>query len=101
VPVIVTIVSVDPRLEESVTVFPESGLPEEFFIVAVITEIDEPSATTEVGEAETVDWLAETVRAGSVVVLKLHGLVTAGEAPEDNKYPTMSSPVVDTVIFVS
>ena len=54
VPETVTIVD-EPLPFASVTVLPGSGLPFESLIVAVTVEVVEPSASTEVGEAESVD----------------------------------------------
>ncbi len=49
-----------PKLEETLTVFPDITPPLVFLTVTVIVEVDVPSAVTEVGEASTVDRLAET-----------------------------------------
>ena len=52
----------------SVTVFPLTGLSFTSFRVTVIVEVVEPSATTEVGLALTVEWLALTDPAVKVTV---------------------------------
>ena len=61
-------VSVAPRLEDSVTVLPETGLPLASFNVTVTVEVATPSATTLPGAALTVDWAAVTAPAVKVTV---------------------------------
>ncbi len=63
VPETVVIVSVAPREEEIVTVFPDTRLELESFKVTVIEEVLEPSAVTEAGAALTVDRAALTAPA--------------------------------------
>ena len=62
------IVSVAPRLEARVTVFPATGLELASLSVTVIVEVVLPSATTEAGLALTVDWAAVGVPAAKVTV---------------------------------
>ena len=62
------IVSVAPRLDARVTVFPETGFPFTSFRVTVMVEVAVPFATTEVGEAATVDCAAVTGPAVKVTV---------------------------------
>ena len=55
----------DPMLDEpppwdNVTVLPATGLLLASSKVTVIVELDEPFAVTDVGLADTVEWLAET-----------------------------------------
>jgi hypothetical protein len=49
----------EPEVLASVTVLPETGLLSTSFKVTVIVEVVEPSAVTEVGEADTDDCSAE------------------------------------------
>lgn len=57
------IVSVPPRLDERVTVLPETGFPFASFKVTVIVEVVLPSAATDVGESLTVETVALTAPA--------------------------------------
>ena len=61
------IVSVAPRLDVSVTVFPDTPLPFASFKVTVMVDVLLPSADTEVGDALTVDVPALTAPAVSVI----------------------------------
>ena len=61
-------VSVAPRLEARVTVFPATGLELASFRVTVMVEVVVPSAVMEVGLATTVDWAAVGVPAANVTV---------------------------------
>lgn len=54
------IVSLPPRLEERVTVLPDTGFKLLSFNVTVIVEVVLPSAVIEVGDALTVERVAET-----------------------------------------
>ena len=60
--------SVAPRLEERVTVFPETGFRLVSFSVTVIREVVLPLAVTDVGRATTVDWAAVGTPAVNVTV---------------------------------
>jgi len=55
-----------PLVFARLTVFPATGLPFASFSVTVIAEVVVPSATTEVGNAVAVDWLALTAPAAMV-----------------------------------
>ena len=57
-----------PLVFANVTVFPDTGFPLASFSVTVIVEVVEPSATTDVGDAVTVDWLALAGPAVNVTV---------------------------------
>ena len=59
VPEVVVIVSVAPRLEARVIVFPEIPALAKSFSVTVIVEVVVPSAPIELGEALTVEVAAE------------------------------------------
>jgi hypothetical protein len=63
------IVSAAPRLEASVTVLPETGLPLASFSVTVIVEVVAPSAATVFGVADTVDCAAVTAPGFTVVIV--------------------------------
>ena len=60
IPLKVVIVSVAPLEEERVTVFPEITFPYVSFSVTAIVLRELPSATTELGEAATVEIVALT-----------------------------------------
>ena len=49
------IVSLDPRLDARLTVFPSTGFPRLSMRVTVTVDVEVPSAVTVKGEAETVD----------------------------------------------
>ena len=57
-----------PDVLASVTLLPETGLPFASFKVTVIVEMVKPSATTDVGDATTVDVPALTEPATKVTV---------------------------------
>ena len=57
-----------PAVFARVTVLPATGLLSASCKVTVIVEVAEPSATTEVGNATTVDWAAVTGPAVKVTV---------------------------------
>jgi hypothetical protein len=63
----------EPEVLARVTVLPDTGLLFTSCKVTVTVEVVEPSAVTEVGEAETVDWAAVTAPAENVIL----ALVTA------------------------
>ena len=64
-----TVVIVDvPGEPPRETAWPETGLPNASRAVTVIVEVVEPSAATEVGDADTVDCAAETA---ATLMLKL------------------------------
>jgi putative transposon-encoded protein len=56
-----------PEPAARVTVLPDTGLPAESFKVTVIVEIVAPSAVTLVGEAATVETVADTVPPWKVI----------------------------------
>jgi hypothetical protein len=76
IPETVVIVGVPgPDVLASVTLLPETGLLFTSFKVTVIVEVAEPSATTDVGNATTVDVPALTEPVVSVVVVVAAGAV--------------------------
>jgi len=68
----------EPEVLARVTVLPETGLPPASFRVTVMVEVVLPSATTEAGEALTVDSAAVT-NTGEKVTLAVWVIVTESE----------------------